>query len=103
MNDTSSDDDVQGDQPIKVFKPNKSLREKPLARALRTYVISTVCKSYLTLAIRVLWKEKDFSDMYARREQLKNILKAVKEIKMVIGCVTAMEKGEETDTCIRLA
>lgn len=75
MSDTSGEDsDAQGEQ-MKTFKLNKSLREKPLERALRTYVISTVCQSYLTLAIRVLWKKKDFSDMFARREKLENILK----------------------------
>lgn len=30
------------DQASKTFKPNSSLREKPLTRALKTYAISTV-------------------------------------------------------------
>lgn len=36
--------------------------------------------------------------MYARRQQLEEIVKGVKEIKMYISCVTAMTKDEDTET-----
>lgn len=87
------------------FKPNKSFREVPLRRALKSFIVSTVIESYVTMAIRVLWKEKNFSDMYVRREQLEKIFKDTPQIKMAISCVTAMERGEETDTgfCFWLA
>ena len=41
------------------FTPNLTLREIPLKRALKTYVIATVLKKYLTVGVRVLWKEED--------------------------------------------
>ena len=97
MADSEQETDVEA-TPEKEFKPNKSFREMPLKRALRSYVVSTVCKSYLTLGIRVLWKEENFSDMYVRRKELEQIFKNVKEIKMVISCVTAISKKEKTDT-----
>ena len=94
------DKSVQSKQPNdkNKVKPNRVFRELPLKRALKSYVISTIIESYSTLGIRVLWKEKDYSDMYSRREELEQLFKTVPEIKIIISCVTAMEKGEELDT-----
>ncbi|XP_066926777.1 uncharacterized protein [Clytia hemisphaerica] len=82
----------------KKFKPNKSFREVALQRALKTYVISNIVDSYNVLAIRVLWKEENYSDMFTRRQDLENIFKDIVPVKVLISCVTAMEKGEELDT-----
>ena len=80
------------------FTPNLTLREIPLKRALKTYVISTVLKKYLTVGVRVLWKEEDYSRMYERRKFLEGLLKHMDEVKMTISCVTSMAKKEETMT-----
>ena len=76
------DKSVQSKQPNdkNKVKPNRVFRELPLKRALKSYVISTIIESYSTLGIRVLWKEKDYSDMYSRREELEQLFKTVPEI-----------------------
>eukprot|EP00111_Clytia_hemisphaerica_P011731 TCONS_00034460-protein len=80
------------------FTPNLTLREIPLKRALKTYVIATVLKKYLTVGVRVLWKEEDYSKMYERRNFLEGLLKNMDEVKMTISCVTSIAKKEETMT-----
>ncbi|XP_066931168.1 uncharacterized protein [Clytia hemisphaerica] len=92
--ETSSDEQTAPPQNVaaeknanvsKKFKPNRSFREVALQRTLKTYIISNIVESYNVLAIRVLWKEENYSDMFTRRQVL-------------ISCVTAMEKGEELNT-----
>jgi len=88
-NDKISDNDDE-------FKPNSTLREIPLKRILKTYIVSNVVDKYLTAGIRVLWKEKDFSDMFEKRSKLETVLKEIKQIVFYVNCVTALkETGDE--------
>jgi len=47
------------------FKPNSTLREIALKRRL-ILCQCHVIEKYLTAGIRVLWEEKDFSDMFEK-------------------------------------
>ena len=77
------------------FIPKDSLREPPLKRALKSYIVSLVTEKYLTIGIRVLWNGKeDFNEMWQKRLQLENILKSLKQIVMFIDCITAMKSKE---------
>jgi len=40
------------------FKRNLSLREIPLKTLLKTYIVANVVNKYITIGVRVLWKEK---------------------------------------------
>ena len=78
--------------------PNSTLREVPLKRCLKTFIVSHVIEKYMTVGIRVLWEEKDFSDMYEKRLQLEQLLTDIKEVVLIINCVTAMTEKETTKT-----
>ena len=78
------------------FNPNSTLRENPLKRVLKTYVVSDVSSKYMTTAIRVLWSDKDFSEMYEKRIILESILREIKQIVMFINCVTSLKEKEHS-------
>ena len=76
------------------FKSNLSLREIPLKRVLKTYIVANVIRKYITMGIRVLWKEEMNPQILSRRIQLEKILKEIREIVMFIDCVTAMQESK---------
>ena len=80
------------------FIPKKSLRENPLKRALKSMIVCHVINKYMTVGIRVLWDEKDYSTMWEKREVLEGILKQMKEVVFIIDCITAMKESKEKMT-----
>ena len=74
------------------YKPNNSLREPPLQRALKSFIVSYVNEKYLTIAIRVLWNEaEEFNTMWEQRLKLEGVLKGLKQVVLFIDCITAMQ------------
>ena len=79
------------------FKPKLTVREKTVKRALSSYIVEPVCKKYLALSIRVLWRNDGtmhFNDLYEKRIKLQEELRSVKEVVFFIDCITAMTKRE---------
>jgi len=76
------------------YKPKATLREEPLKRALRSYLVNPVLKKYVVCSIRCLWKDNDsgFNDMLQKRNTVENCLLQVEEIALVVSCVTAMKE-----------
>ena len=85
-------------QNRKKVKPNRQLRQEPLKRLLKSFIVSNVVQNYITIGLRVLWAEKDYSDMFERRSQLEEIIKYIKHVSLFVTSITAMEKHEETYT-----
>jgi len=77
------------------YKPKAMLRDEPLKRALRSYLVNPVLKKYVVCSIRCLWKDNDsgFNDMLQKRKTVENCLLQVEEIALVASCVTAMKEN----------
>jgi len=60
-------------------KPKSSLREEPLKRALKSYLVSPILTTDVVCSIRCLRKENDsgFNDMLQKREKVENCLRQV--------------------------
>ena len=89
-----SDDELHTDAS---YKPKSSLREEPLKRALKCYLVSPILKKYVVCSVRCLWKENGtgYNDMLQKKEKVENCLRQVKEIALVVSCVTAMKDKDE--------
>ena len=73
------------------FKASTELREPPLQRALRTYVVSPLNEKYLTIALRVIWNSREeYSTMWEQRLLLEDVLKSINQVVFFIDCITAM-------------
>ena len=74
-----------------VLKANSCLREEPLKRVLRNFIVSPMVESFLTVGLRVLWREKDIRKCLLNRDKVDEILKGFKEIVMIISCITVIK------------
>ena len=90
MSDENVSDDADNEKNI--LKPRKELREIPLKRALKSFVIPHIVKNYEVVALRVLWKRPDFNDMQEMRSKLEAAIKGIKEVGIFISCITAQEE-----------
>lgn len=86
------------------FVPKATLRETPLKRALKSYLIPIVLSKYVVFGLRVLWKDNitDFNDFYVKRKKLEEQLDKTKEVVFFINCITAM-KGSGDSTKVGFA
>ena len=48
------------------------------------------------VALRVLWKSKNYNNLFSKRKELESVLKQVKAVVLVISCMTCF-KNEEVD------
>ena len=79
------------------YKPNKELREEPLKRVLKSYIVPIICCKYQTTAVRVLWKEDSYSLMWSKRVQLESMLKEIKPVVAFISCITAVDERKKSE------
>lgn len=85
------------------FTPQKTLRQNPLKRALKAFLVGPLLKKYIVCSVRVLWKnDEDFNDMYEKRRLLEGKMKAMEEVVMLVNCITAM-KPSDGDTKVGFA
>ena len=77
------------------FQPNLTLREEPLKRALKSYLVAPILSKYIVCSVRVLWRESDndLNDLYEKRRKLEGELERLKEVSLFIDCITAMKKS----------
>ena len=72
------------------FQPNLTLREEPLKRALKSYLVAPILSKYIVCSVRVLWRESDndLNDLYEKRRKLEGELERLKEVSLFIDCIT---------------
>ena len=76
----------------KDFKPRWTLRENPLKRVLKSYVVTNVVTKYVTYAVRVLWQDTEYSTMWEKRQKLETALKDIPQVALIINSITAMDE-----------
>ena len=74
------------------FEPKGSLRESPLKRALKSYIVAPIASRYLTVAIRVLWEDENASLMWQKRKKLEEILVNNEKVSFIFNCITAIKE-----------
>ena len=75
-------------------RANSCLREEPLKRILKNFIVLPVIDKYLTVGIRVLWNEDRMQSCMEKEQQLQGIFKNMKQVKMFVSCVTAVKSKD---------
>lgn len=74
------------------FKPQRELRSDVLKNALKTYIVSPLCKSYQACAVRALWNEETSAlDIWKQRKTLENKLFSMEKVVAFVSSFTAIE------------
>jgi len=76
-------------------KPKKGLREIPLKRGLKSFLIPHIANKYEVAGIRVLWKKPKFNNLYEMRMKLEHEIKNINEIVLIISCFTGIEERKQ--------
>lgn len=77
------------------FKTNKELREVPLKKALKTYIIPLITKKYNVIGVRIVWNASNYSNMYTKRKEIQDKLSKVIPVVAFISCTTGLEERKE--------
>ena len=73
----------------KDYMPKLALRERPLERALKSYIIPVIVSKYQVIAIRCLWNLDEFNNIWPKRKEIDSMLSKVQSVCGFFSCVTA--------------
>jgi len=78
-------------------KPKRTLRSETLKSALQNFLVSSIIERHEICCYRTLWdvRTEDLPkaelEIWAKRQQIDNIIKSFKVVKLFFSCMTALE------------